>query len=665
MTRDKRRLEARRRAFSIRHWETWVLTKQIWKLRKLIRRELAYLRSAHAASRGARDRGRRPPAPEVVLVGDELLGEELALEAHCQFWRDVWGATSQSVSCFQTVVRELRVLARHAPVTFSWDQFLSIIQGLPTGKAADGAGITYESVRCLPESFLLALFASFQQLLLDLLDDDVDEPISHSWLHMLVSLIPKGAGKLQIHQWRPIGVSSILLKVFSRLLLLHVQPALESMPAWIQGFRPGFSTVHSISAVGLLVERCNEWSMPLAIAKLDVKKAYDHVERHALLHALKGVVPAHVLLAYAHIFATSATLQWGDLQGSNPIVLTRGCTQGDPSSPALFALLTSAILQPVHARWVSDGLISWGDLVWDTELLVLGLLLYADDILLLASSLPALLRQIKDIEEALLLVGLHLSHEKTVVAINACWAQVWGGQIPLQQAVLQGQSTLSFLGSLVPMHGRWDDAVQANLRKAERAMWQSASQLRLKHLGLARRLKLLQHLVLSVLLYACEPWILSKHLAQQIERFHLRAIHFVLQTQRRSGETWVHWYRRSVRVARAMRRKYMQRPWLSLLLARQHRWWLRIRKGMSIPSQVLQWRSLEWWRLAQVMSVRHPRRFSPWRWESQFCLAEQSYPTMDAWEHDVEGRQDLWIQHRLCHWELHAVTRYRLLVLVN
>ena len=58
----------------------------------------------------------------------------------------------------------------------------------------------------------------------------------------------------------------------------------------------------------------------------------------------------------------------GETCGSHsPFLSLVGVHRGDPSSPALFALLTASLLSPLHAQWLAEGLNAWGNLDWEPE----------------------------------------------------------------------------------------------------------------------------------------------------------------------------------------------------------------------------------------------------------------------------------------------------------
>ena len=200
-------------------------------------RERASLQCIAASQRRALVRPRRLPVATSVTLHAKVLAEAEAMHARCLFWEDVWGHGSDYQ--LQLVISRLRSEAQsQAPFSITWEQYKDVIDRLPSYKAPDEGCVTYEAIKLMPETFHLALWACFQQLLAELLLDDPSAPPPPAcWCRTLVALLPKKEGTVDVSQWR-----HMILKVFSRLLLLFLQPSFCAMPCWIQGFRPGYST---------------------------------------------------------------------------------------------------------------------------------------------------------------------------------------------------------------------------------------------------------------------------------------------------------------------------------------------------------------------------------------------------------------------------------------
>ena len=84
-----------------------------------------------------------------------------------------------------------------------------------------------------------------------------------------------------------IAVLSILYKLFSKVIHGRIQTALVQAQSVDQaGFRSGFCCEDHLFAVTLLAEMALEWQVPLWIAVVDFKKAFDTVSHTAIWASL-------------------------------------------------------------------------------------------------------------------------------------------------------------------------------------------------------------------------------------------------------------------------------------------------------------------------------------------------------------------------------------------
>ena len=74
--------------------------------------------------------------------------------------------------------------------------------------------------------------------------------------------------------------------MLARLLYDRIRFQLDSKQSEEQfGFRPKRSTREALLAVDHVIEKSIEWHVPLYILNLDLRKACDRVEHHALFAA--------------------------------------------------------------------------------------------------------------------------------------------------------------------------------------------------------------------------------------------------------------------------------------------------------------------------------------------------------------------------------------------
>ena len=78
------------------------------------------------------------------------------------------------------------------------------------------------------------------------------------------------------NNYRGISLSSIVGKIFARVILIRLQKLAEGIyPESQCGFRAERSTIDMIFSLRHLQEKCREQQMPLYIAFIDLTKAFD------------------------------------------------------------------------------------------------------------------------------------------------------------------------------------------------------------------------------------------------------------------------------------------------------------------------------------------------------------------------------------------------------
>ena len=110
--------------------------------------------------------------------------------------------------------------------------------------------------------------------------------IPNDWQTALMVVIPKELFPVEAKNLRPLSMSSSVSKCFCRLLMLRTSGALTHTGS-SQCSGAGRQTAEYLFCVGRLMQLESEWHAGFAIAKLDLHKAYDMVNRKALLARLR------------------------------------------------------------------------------------------------------------------------------------------------------------------------------------------------------------------------------------------------------------------------------------------------------------------------------------------------------------------------------------------
>jgi hypothetical protein len=341
-----------------------------------------------------------------------------------------------------------------------------------------------------------------------------------AWKDGIITALYKGKGsKAECCNYRPITLLSVPGKVFAHVLLARMKPLLHlSRRPQQSGFTSGRSTADAILALRLLAEIHREFGRPLDVAYIDLKAAFDSVDRAALWKALKGIGTSAFILNLVQELYTNTTsrVRVGD-EFSPTISTTSGVRQGCVLAPDLFCHAIDWLMSRVNS---SGGIgIHVGKSKFDD-------LDYADDGALLPSdraSTAALLQRFDDEARNL---GLHVSWAKTKIQNIGS-----GGALP---ALSVGTNTVEsvndfiYLGSKISSDGRSTPEVMRRIALAASAMNQLGRVWKQSHLLLTTKLRLYESCVLSILLYCSETWTLLKADIDRLQAFHMRCLRRIL-----------------------------------------------------------------------------------------------------------------------------------------
>jgi len=118
------------------------------------------------------------------------------------------------------------------------------------------------------------------------------------WKEAVIISLYKGKGSRTIcSSYRPISLLPVPNKVFAHVLLERLQPLLTRQRGPQQsGFTCSRSTIDAILMLHLLAELHREFRKPLHVAYIDIKAAFDSVDRQALWKALHATGAPHFLI---------------------------------------------------------------------------------------------------------------------------------------------------------------------------------------------------------------------------------------------------------------------------------------------------------------------------------------------------------------------------------
>ena len=174
--------------------------------------------------------------------------------------------------------------------------------------------------------------------------------ISTQMTWAIVVLLPKSDGGV-----RGIGLLDVIWKLVTAIIDRRVSSNVQYHDA-LHGFRAKRGTGTAILEAKLFQQLARIHQVPVYEIFIDLKKAYDAVDRSRLLAALKGygVGPNCLRLLQSFWNRQVIVARQGGFYGE-PFKAERGVTQGDPFSPTGFNVLVDAIVRYWLFRTLADG----------------------------------------------------------------------------------------------------------------------------------------------------------------------------------------------------------------------------------------------------------------------------------------------------------------------
>jgi exonuclease III len=264
-----------------------------------------------------------------------------------------------------------------------------VVKGMDGDKAPGPDGFTmafFQSCWAVVKHDVMAVFSEFYRR----------RQLVKSLNVTFVSLVPKKVDAVEM-DFRPISLVGGMYKIVSKVLANRLKKVLGKLISYSQN---AFIGARQILDSVLIANECLDARMrsgtPGVICKLDLEKAYDHVNWSFLLYILKRCGFGERWREW--IEWCISTVRFSIIVNGSPegfFNSSRGIRQGDPLSPLLFVLVMEALSRMVNAT-VEQGLISGfsvGGRVFSD--LVVSHSLFADDTLIFCEACPEQLHYVR------------------------------------------------------------------------------------------------------------------------------------------------------------------------------------------------------------------------------------------------------------------------------
>lgn len=344
-------------------------------------------------------------------------------------------------------------------------------------------------------------------MLTELCNKVMDGAFPSAWQTSALAPVPKPKGRPdRKDDHRGIAVGPVLGKLYALAWTARLDKWAESTGLRARGqagFRAGRGTPEHLFIVRHLMDSARARQQPLYCAFIDFSKAYDRVDRQLLLRILRGCGlhgrALHALAAMIEVTRMQVRTQ-GEL--GDPFQSTAGVRQGCPASPVLFGILIDRLEAWLEARCAQHGVCcATGSL--------LRALLYADDVVLTATSAQGLQAMLDALHEFCTANSMFVSGSKSEVVVFSGGAPCPRADVGFTYngASLPAKDGYLYLGLWFRDGQSLKTAQTGAVEKARKALYGMFS--RCYALGLHNvnmQCHLFDTLVRPLMCYGCEVW---------------------------------------------------------------------------------------------------------------------------------------------------------------
>ena len=293
----------------------------------------------------------------------------------------------------------------HEP--WSLERVRSVLGGMRERSSAGVRAIPLAVWKSLPDAILSRIAA-----LLTLVEAEGVWP--DELLHAFVAMIPKASGGTRPQDQRPITVLDVVYRLWAKGITECWAPVLQGtyLGPTIMGFRAQASTLHLAQLLTDVVELQRRRGCPLWLVKFDVAKCFPSLPWWALFGVMEETgLPSAVVQCFRHFYANlQHRFRYGQVDGGE-WTMANGLAQGCPASPDLLNLL----FEPFH-RWAAAQHVGVA-----VDNAYLASTSFADDVCLVATSLPEVEFLVSGYQHWCALLRIHLHIGKT---------ELWCSELP-------------------------------------------------------------------------------------------------------------------------------------------------------------------------------------------------------------------------------------------
>lgn len=394
---------------------------------------------------------------------------------------------------------------------FEFREIVLVLNNAKLNKAPGQDRISYEFYKFSPSCFLYEVLSLLNRIFLH-------EDIPSSFRSSIIIPLYKKGDVNNVTNYRGLSLLDTLYKVFTGIILNRINSWIECndiLNEYQAGFRKGYSTVDNIFNLTSIVSLNFAKKQKTFAFFVDFSCAFDLIPRNSLFYKLSNMGMSTKMIKMLQLLYDHTSSQvWDGSLLSDPFSVNQGVKQGCLLSPVLFALY----LNDLH-----DAL-PCGIIIADR---VIKVLLYADDLVLLADSASQLQSMIDALHDYChkWCLNINLTKSKVVVfrsgtRISSNLAWFYGNE------QIEIVNEYKYLGINLTYNLSYKKHLDAKLVSAKTAI--NASWLSYMHnpqIKLSNKMKIFDSAAKSIMFYGSQVWGYERY--EQVEklfRFFIKKI---------------------------------------------------------------------------------------------------------------------------------------------
>ena len=391
----------------------------------------------------------------------------------------------------------------------SHDEVRVAIQRLKNSKAAGADGLPAELFKTGGD----VLIGSMHQLICKIW---LAESMPDDWnLSVLCPVLKKGDPTICTN-YRGISLLTIAYKVLSSVLCGRLKPFANTLIGPYQcGVRSGKSTIDQIFTLRQILEKTHEKQVDTHHLFVDYKAAFDSPIRDCLYATMSefGIPAKLIRLCRMTLSNTTSSVKVGN-NLSEPFSTVRGFRQGDPLSCNLFNFVMEGVLRKAGVH--RNGTIFYK---------CVQLLAYADDIDIIGRCKRDVTAAFSAIEKESSRVGLAVNEGKTKYMLSTTRnTRRVGTHVIADNYTFEVVPEFIYLGTAVNSNNDISLEIKRRITLANRCYYGLSKQLSSRALSRMTKLTLYKTLIIPVLLYGAEAWVVSQSDAAALGVFERKVL---------------------------------------------------------------------------------------------------------------------------------------------